>query len=144
MPMSIPTGEYSLRFLSPHSRPHLEIQGFKKAKANFSPSPVSVLDRLCSCASSSDLTRMAEKREDFVRLHGILAAKQDEIKAYFLSNYDGNGLIGMECVRLCLSKIDGIDLNKQEVLTIWRKLDRKAKGKVPFRKFLTLCQKPAF
>ena len=81
-----------------------------------------------------------------MRLHEILAAKQDEIKAYFISNYDGNGLINMECVRLCLSQIDGssLDLNKQEVLTIWRKLDRKGKGKVPFRKLLTLCQKPAF
>ena len=79
-----------------------------------------------------------------MRLHEILAAKQDEIKAYFISNYEGNGLISMECVRLCLSQIDGLDLTQQEVLTIWRKLDRKGKGKVPFRKLLTLCQKPAF
>lgn len=80
----------------------------------------------------------------FVRLHEMLSAKQDEIKAYFISNYGGNGLITIECVRHCLSQIDGLDLNKQEVLTIWRKLDRKGKGKIPFRKFLTLCQNPAF
>jgi Ca2+-binding EF-hand superfamily protein len=33
----------------------------------------------------------------------------------------------------------GLELNTQELLTIWRKLDKKGKGKVAFTKLLKLA-----
>ena len=77
------------------------------------------------------------------RLQNVLASKHDKIKTYFVTNYDGNGALDMEGLAKCCSSI-GLEFNKQEIITIWRKLDKKGKGKVAFKKLLNLASEDAF
>ena len=82
---------------------------------------------------------------DFTRLHKILTSKQNEIKSYFITakNYDGNGILDQEGLANCFKTL-GIVLNAQELITIWRKMDKKGKDKVPFTKLIKLYQEDAF
>lgn len=77
------------------------------------------------------------------RLQEMLSARQEQIKSYFLTNYDGNGILDIEGLTECCNSV-GLRLNKQEVITIWRKLDKKGKGKVAFKKLLALASEEAF
>ena len=81
---------------------------------------------------------------NFTRLHKILTSKQNEIKSYFITakNYDGNGILDQEGLAKCFKTL-GIELNAQELITIWRKMDKKGKDKVPFSKLIKLCQEDA-
>ncbi|KAL9185270.1 hypothetical protein ACHAXT_003047 [Thalassiosira profunda] len=74
---------------------------------------------------------------NFARLHELLASKQSEFKAYFVSNYEGTGVLDQEGLEECLKAL-GIKLNAQELITVWRKLDKKGKGTVAFTKLLKL------
>ena len=80
---------------------------------------------------------------NFTRLHEMLASKQDQIRSYFIAHYDGNGLLDADGLAKCCESI-GLNLNKQEMLTVWRKLDKKGKGIVAFKKLLTLVSEDAF
>mmetsp|Transcript_47642 Transcript_47642/g.101246 ORF Transcript_47642/g.101246 Transcript_47642/m.101246 type:complete len:662 (-) Transcript_47642:30-2015(-) len=75
---------------------------------------------------------------NFARLHGILTSKHNEIKSYFISNYEGTGIIDQDGLAKCCRSL-GLHLNTQELLTIWRKLDKKGKGNVAFTKLLKLA-----
>lgn len=78
------------------------------------------------------------------RLQEVLSSKQDQIKTYFLSSdYDGNGILDMEGLTTCCTDI-GLAFNEQEIITIWRKLDKKGKGKVAFKKLITLASEEPF
>lgn len=78
------------------------------------------------------------------RLQEMLASKQDQIKSYFLSsNYNGNGILDMEGLTACCNHV-GLNLNKQETITIWRKLDKKGKEKVAFKKLIALASEESF
>ena len=78
------------------------------------------------------------------RLLELLSPKQEQIKAYFLSSdYDGNGILEIESLTNCCNHV-GLKLNKQEILTIWRKLDKKGKGKVAFKKLIALASEEPF
>ena len=74
---------------------------------------------------------------NFTRLYEILTPKQNEIKSYFVSNYEGNGMINRDGLAECFKSL-GIELNTQELITVWRKLDKKGKGKVAFTKLIKL------
>lgn len=74
---------------------------------------------------------------NFTRLHEILTSKHDEIKAYFVTDYQGTGMLDQDGLAKCCESL-GLKLNTQELLTIWRKLDKKGKGKVAFVKLLKL------
>ena len=78
------------------------------------------------------------------RLQEELSTKQDQIKTYFLSSdYDGNGILDMEGLTACCNDI-GLAFNEQEIITIWRKLDKKGKGKVAFKKLIALSSEEPF
>jgi hypothetical protein len=78
------------------------------------------------------------------RLQGMLASKQDQIKTYFLSsNYDGNGILDIEGFTACCNEV-GLKLNKQETITVWRKLDKKGKGKAAFKKLIAFASEETF
>eukprot|EP00804_Cyclotella_cryptica_P025317 CCRYP_012420-RA/>CCRYP_012420-RA protein AED:0.06 eAED:0.10 QI:4762/0.8/0.66/1/0.6/0.33/6/1549/641 len=77
------------------------------------------------------------------RLQEILYTKQDQIRAYFVTHYDGNGLLDIERLTDCCNDV-GLKLNKQEIITIWRKMDKKGKGEVAFKKLLALASEEAF
>lgn len=80
---------------------------------------------------------------DFSRLQDILASKHNEIKSYFIANYEGNGILDEDGLAQCCKSI-GLGMNKQELMTIWRKLDKKGKGKVAFTKLLQLATEDLF
>ncbi|KAL7554032.1 hypothetical protein ACHAWF_017896 [Thalassiosira exigua] len=80
---------------------------------------------------------------NFTRLHEILTSKQNEIKSYFITNYNGTGIIDQAGLAQCCKSL-GVELNTQELMTIWRKLDKKGKGKVAFTKLLKLASEDAF
>ena len=75
---------------------------------------------------------------NFPRLHMQLMEKADSIKHYFVAKYEGNGMITMDEFAECCKKIQLV-LNKQEIITIWRKIDRKGKGKVTFTKLIKMA-----
>ena len=78
------------------------------------------------------------------RLQEILSSKQEQIKAHFLSlNYNGNGVLDIQALKDCCIDV-GIRFNEQEIITIWRKLDKKGKGKVAFKKLIALASEETF
>jgi len=80
---------------------------------------------------------------NFSRLHEQLARAVDSIKQYFVARYSGDGLIDMSDFSACCDNV-GLYLNKQEVLTLWRKLDKKNKGRISFTKVLKLAADDPF
>mmetsp|Transcript_38036 Transcript_38036/g.68510 ORF Transcript_38036/g.68510 Transcript_38036/m.68510 type:complete len:663 (+) Transcript_38036:60-2048(+) len=80
---------------------------------------------------------------NFSRLHEIVTSNHNEIKSYFITNYEGTGILDQEGLAKCWKSL-GIQMNTQELLTIWRKLDKKGKGKVAFTKLLKLAAEDAF
>lgn len=80
---------------------------------------------------------------DFTRLHETLTSKYNGIKSYFITNYDGPGMIDQDGLAKCCVSL-GLELNTQELITIWRKLDKKGKGRVAFTKLLKLASEDAF
>lgn len=75
---------------------------------------------------------------NFPRLHSQLMEKLDDIKHYFVASYDGDGMLDMDEFERC-SKMIGLKFNKQELITLWRKIDRKGKGRVTFTKLIKLA-----
>ena len=80
---------------------------------------------------------------NFTRLHDILTTKQNEIKSYFVTKNDNVPSINQEGLAKCCKSL-GLEFNAQELLTIWRKLDKKGKGKVAFTKLIKLASEDAF
>jgi len=74
---------------------------------------------------------------DIERILGTVKEHVDAIKLYFVKATSKDGYITMAGLDACLVSV-GLKLNKQEILTIWRKLDKKGKGKVLFMKLLKL------
>ena len=75
---------------------------------------------------------------NFNRLHKCLLEKKNAIKAYFVSEYHGDGKINMDdCIKCC--EHIGLQLNKQEIITLWRKVNKKNKSSVSFTKFVKLA-----
>jgi len=74
----------------------------------------------------------------FTRLHGLLTGRKDKIETYFVSKYKGDGTIDMGDFEVCCNEV-GLNLNKHETLTLWRKLDRKGKGRISFTKVIKMA-----
>ena len=73
---------------------------------------------------------------DLASLQSIIASKQDAIKSYFLSRYDGNGLLDLEGLATLCNSV-GIALNHAQLVTIFRRISkRNSDAAVPFRKLL--------
>jgi hypothetical protein len=77
---------------------------------------------------------------DTTRLQRILSSKQDMIRSYFVTHYDGNGMLDLEGLAKCCSTI-GIAINHAELITIWRRLKRNntSDSVVPFQKLLNFA-----
>jgi len=74
---------------------------------------------------------------DFTRLHQIMLKKKNEYKMYFVKDYRGDGMITMEEFADCCNAIE-VDLNQQEIITLWRKINKKNKKCVSFTKVIKL------
>ena len=73
---------------------------------------------------------------DVGRLQKLLAPRQGAIRNYFVANYcDGDGKIDSKATEECLLSV-GLRWNKQEIITLWRFLDKRKRGKVSFTKLL--------
>ena len=75
---------------------------------------------------------------DFNRLHHLMLWKRDDIKLYFVNDYRGDGMIDMEQLAACCERI-GLDLNEQEVITLWRKMSKRNKNRISFTKVIKLA-----
>lgn len=75
---------------------------------------------------------------NFPRLVTQLMSKVQDIKRYFIAEYSGDGLINIDQFEECCRHVD-LNFNRQELITLWRKIDRKSKGKVTFTKVIKLA-----
>jgi len=72
-------------------------------------------------------------------VHEKMTKKKAEICKYFATDYAGQSKIDMSQLVSCCERV-GLDLNKQQILTLWRKLDKKRKDKVSFTKLINLLE----
>ena len=70
-------------------------------------------------------------------VHKTVSSKKDEICKYFATEYEGNGKINKEQLAACFENV-GLNLNKQQILTFWRKVDKKKNEKISFTKVIEL------
>ncbi|GMH58643.1 hypothetical protein TL16_g02654 [Triparma laevis f. inornata] len=75
---------------------------------------------------------------NFERLHTVLKNKADALELYFTQHGELN-LISFQDLERCFQSI-GVRMKKQELITIWRKIDRKNKGKVSFTKLIKIAK----
>ncbi len=80
-------------------------------------------------------------QSNFNLIHDTLLQKKDEICKYFAVDYHGDGNIGLVELAASLDAV-GLKLNKQQILTFWRKLDKKGKGKVSFSRVIKHLENP--
>jgi len=66
--------------------------------------------------------------------------KKADICKYFATEYTGDNKIVLDDLTTCFENI-GLLLNKQELLTMFRKIDKKRKGTVSFTKLIKLLEK---
>lgn len=74
---------------------------------------------------------------DIDNVNSIITTKKEEICKYFATAYEGNGKINRDQLTTCCEKV-GLDLNKQQIITFWRKVDKTKKDKVSFTKVIQL------
>jgi hypothetical protein len=74
---------------------------------------------------------------DIDKVNKLLSSKKEEICKYFATTYEGNGKINQEQLAACCENV-GLNLNKQQILTFWRKVDKKKKEKISFTKVIQL------
>lgn len=77
----------------------------------------------------------------FSLIHKVLLTKKEEICKYFAIEYQGDGNIDQSSLLTSIDSV-GLNLNKQQMLTLWRKLDKKGKGKVSFTRLIKLLENP--
>lgn len=75
---------------------------------------------------------------NFERLHTVLKNKANALELYFTQHGELN-LISFQDLERCFQSI-GVRMKKQELITIWRKIDRKNKGKVSFTKLIKIAK----
>ena len=78
---------------------------------------------------------------NFNLIHSVLMEKKDEICKYFAVDYEGKGSIDLAQLATSLQAV-GLKLNKQQVLTFWRKIDKKGKGRVSFTRVIRHLEHP--
>ena len=79
---------------------------------------------------------------DITRLYEILSSKQNEIKTYFVTHHEA-GMLNQDGLEKCLKSL-GLKLNSQELLTIWRKIDKKGNGTVSCTKLIKLASDDSY
>ena len=77
----------------------------------------------------------------FRLIHKVLLTKKEEICKYFALDYQGDGNIDLSTLPTSIQAV-GLKLNKQQMLTLWRKLDKKGRGKVSFTRVIKLLENP--
>jgi len=79
---------------------------------------------------------------DWEALHKLLREYRHYIKAYFIKeSSNGNDRpIDFQGLKACMNAV-GLDrLKKQQLITIWRKIDRRGKGKVSWMKLVKVAE----
>mmetsp|Transcript_18470 Transcript_18470/g.21249 ORF Transcript_18470/g.21249 Transcript_18470/m.21249 type:complete len:685 (+) Transcript_18470:124-2178(+) len=79
---------------------------------------------------------------DFGRVQPYLQKNASKIKNYFVATYRGDGTVDIDGFTSCCLTI-GLQLNEQELLTLWRKIDERVKGKVSFAKIIRIAEQDA-
>ena len=73
---------------------------------------------------------------DVGRLQKLLTPRQGAIRNYFVANYcNGDGKMDSKAMEECLLSV-GLRWNQQEMITLWRSLDKRKRGKVSFTKLI--------
>ena len=75
----------------------------------------------------------------YINIRAKIESEKDGICKYFATEYSGENKITFDDLSTCCEKVVHC-LNKQEILTLWRKLDKKRKGKVSFTKLIKLLE----
>ncbi len=78
---------------------------------------------------------------NFNLINKILLDEKDALSKYFAVDYKGDGYVDLSQLAKALQAI-GLKLNKQQILTFWRKIDKKGKGRVSFTKIIKHFESP--
>lgn len=79
------------------------------------------------------------KYSDYGSIHDVLDNTKDEICKYFATKFQGSHKIDFEQLMECCTSV-GLKLNKQQMITLWRKIDKQRNGKVSFTKLIRLVE----
>lgn len=80
---------------------------------------------------------------NFNLLHVSISEKASNIRQYFVKHSFTDDKIDMNDLEV-MGKNVGLKLNKQQLLTLWRKLDRKGRGKVSINKVVKMASEDLF
>eukprot|EP00586_Coscinodiscus_wailesii_P018135 CAMPEP_0172517404 /NCGR_PEP_ID=MMETSP1066-20121228/284800_1 /TAXON_ID=671091 /ORGANISM="Coscinodiscus wailesii, Strain CCMP2513" /LENGTH=775 /DNA_ID=CAMNT_0013299393 /DNA_START=71 /DNA_END=2398 /DNA_ORIENTATION=+ len=67
-----------------------------------------------------------------------LREKEVPLRHYFVSEYRGDGTVDVDELKKCCETI-GLGLNEMQFITLWRRLDRRGKGRVSFKTIINLA-----
>ncbi len=76
---------------------------------------------------------------DYNKIYEAVSQKKDEICKYFATKHTGGNKIDLTQLEDCCKSV-GLNLNKHQFITLWRKIDKKRKDKVSFTKFIRLLE----
>jgi hypothetical protein len=74
---------------------------------------------------------------NFNQIHESLQEKKYAFSKYFATEYDVKGKLDIEQLKDICEKV-GLYFNSQQIMTFWRKLDKKGKHKISFTKIIKL------
>ena len=74
---------------------------------------------------------------DFNQIYESLKEKKDAFAKYFATEYDIKGKLDIDHLKEACEKV-GLVFNCQQIMTFWRKLDKKGKHKISFTKIIKL------
>ena len=80
---------------------------------------------------------------NFNLLHASISEKASDIRQYFVKHSFTDDKVDMNDFEV-MSKSVGLKLNKQQLLTLWRKLDKKGRGKVSLTKVVKMASDDLF
>ncbi|GMI34724.1 hypothetical protein TeGR_g8694 [Tetraparma gracilis] len=76
---------------------------------------------------------------DYEKIHPMLREHAELIRQFFLKEARSD-FIDFVTMEKCLNEYCGLKLRKQQLICVWRKLDKKGKGKVSFSKLVRLAE----
>jgi hypothetical protein len=75
----------------------------------------------------------------YSNIRAKIGSKKDDVCRFFVTEFSGSHKITLEDLTESFRRTE-IELNKQEILTMWRKIDKKRKGVVSFTKVVRLLE----
>lgn len=74
---------------------------------------------------------------DISKIKNILQPHEADIRKYFIAEHLASGKIDLSEMEKCFKWV-GLELNKQQLLSLWRKLNKKNKEKISFTKIVKM------